>query len=202
MIDACGLRLREGTPLQVADIDPHRGLGHVRQGPGGNDRWVPRAARHRAQWRGPWPRARDPGGSPLATSRRLGSIPPSGTPLSVLQSRPAGPDRPAPPSPEGATMSDSVAVVLPLTGLSVAMAPRPPGSPEFVHLGGTLPGAWLPHRASAPATAPSTRLRRLLTPSMPADSPRRTAQIFSSSGPGWIKIPDGPEPRCSSTAFL
>jgi site-specific recombinase XerD len=45
MIYACGLRLREGTPLQVTDIDPQRLWVRVRQGNGGNDRDVPLAAR-------------------------------------------------------------------------------------------------------------------------------------------------------------
>jgi integrase/recombinase XerD len=45
MIDACGLRLREGTQLQVADIDPQRMLVRVRQGNGGQDRDVPLADR-------------------------------------------------------------------------------------------------------------------------------------------------------------
>jgi site-specific recombinase XerD len=38
MIYACGLRLREGTQLQVSDIDPQRLLVRVRQGKGGKDR--------------------------------------------------------------------------------------------------------------------------------------------------------------------
>jgi integrase/recombinase XerD len=42
---ACGLRLREGTQLQVTDIDPQRRLVRVRQGQGGQDRYVPRADR-------------------------------------------------------------------------------------------------------------------------------------------------------------
>jgi integrase/recombinase XerD len=45
MIYACGLCLREGTPLQVADIDPHRLLVRVRQGKGRKDRYVPLAPR-------------------------------------------------------------------------------------------------------------------------------------------------------------
>jgi len=45
MIYACGLRLREGTQLQVSDIDPHRLLVRVRQGKGRKDRYVPLAPR-------------------------------------------------------------------------------------------------------------------------------------------------------------
>ena len=45
MIYACGLRLREGTQLQVMDIDPQRMLVRVRQGKGGKDRYVPLAER-------------------------------------------------------------------------------------------------------------------------------------------------------------
>ena len=37
----CGLRLREGIHLQVADIDGARGLLHVHQGKGRRDRYVP-----------------------------------------------------------------------------------------------------------------------------------------------------------------
>jgi len=40
-IYACGLRLREGVHLQVADIDGDRRLVHVRLGKGGLDRYVP-----------------------------------------------------------------------------------------------------------------------------------------------------------------
>ena len=44
LISACGLRLREGTPLQISDIDSQRMLVRVRQGTGGKDRYVPLAA--------------------------------------------------------------------------------------------------------------------------------------------------------------
>lgn len=44
-LDACGLRLRAGTPRQVAAIDPQRLLVRVRQGQGGKDRDVPLAER-------------------------------------------------------------------------------------------------------------------------------------------------------------
>jgi site-specific recombinase XerD len=40
-IYACGLRLREGVHLQVGDIDSARQMVHVRQGKGGQDRYVP-----------------------------------------------------------------------------------------------------------------------------------------------------------------
>jgi integrase/recombinase XerD len=55
MIDACGLRLTEGTPLQVADIDPQRLLVRVRRGTGGKDRDVPLAERTLELWRAYWP---------------------------------------------------------------------------------------------------------------------------------------------------
>lgn len=45
LIYACGLRLTEGTQLQVSDIDAPRMLVHVRCGKGGNDRCVPLAPR-------------------------------------------------------------------------------------------------------------------------------------------------------------
>jgi site-specific recombinase XerD len=41
MIYTCGLRLREGTRLQVRDIHSSRMLVHVRHGKGGKDRYVP-----------------------------------------------------------------------------------------------------------------------------------------------------------------
>jgi integrase/recombinase XerD len=54
-IYACGLRLTEGTPLQVADIDSGRMLVHVRLGKRGKDRDVPLPHRPlellRAYWR-------------------------------------------------------------------------------------------------------------------------------------------------------
>jgi integrase/recombinase XerD len=58
MIYACGLRLREGTQLQVSDIDPQRMLVRVRQGKGGKDRLVPLAERTLELLRVYWQRAR------------------------------------------------------------------------------------------------------------------------------------------------
>jgi integrase/recombinase XerD len=40
-IYACGLRLQEGTHLQVTDMDSARSLIHVHRGKGGKDRYVP-----------------------------------------------------------------------------------------------------------------------------------------------------------------
>jgi site-specific recombinase XerD len=58
MIYACGLRLREGTQRQAADIDPHRRLVRVRQGKGGKDRYVPLAERTLQLLREYWRRGR------------------------------------------------------------------------------------------------------------------------------------------------
>src|SRR6266511_1222966 len=58
MISACGLRLREGTQLQVADIDPQRMLVRIRQGKGGKDRSVPLAERPLQLLREYWQLAR------------------------------------------------------------------------------------------------------------------------------------------------
>jgi integrase/recombinase XerD len=51
MIDACGLRVTEGTRLQVSDIDPARMLVRVSKGKGGQDRFVPLAPRVLEVWR-------------------------------------------------------------------------------------------------------------------------------------------------------
>jgi integrase/recombinase XerD len=58
LIYACGLRLTEGTPLQVSDIDAPRMLVRVRQGKGGQDRLVPRAPRVLEVVRAYWQRQR------------------------------------------------------------------------------------------------------------------------------------------------
>jgi integrase/recombinase XerD len=54
-IYSCGLRLQEGTHLQVADIDSARLMIHVRHGKGAKDRYVPlpeqTLQRLRAYWR-------------------------------------------------------------------------------------------------------------------------------------------------------
>jgi integrase/recombinase XerD len=58
LLDACGLRRREGTQLQVSDIDAPRLLVRVRQGQGGKDRCVPLAPRVLALVRASWPPTR------------------------------------------------------------------------------------------------------------------------------------------------
>lgn len=58
LIYACGLRLREGTQLQVSDIDSQRRLVRVCQGKGGKDRFVPLAPRVLALLRAYWQRQR------------------------------------------------------------------------------------------------------------------------------------------------
>jgi integrase/recombinase XerD len=57
-IDACGRRRREGTPVQVADLDAQRLLGRGRQGTGGKDRFGPLAPRGLEVWRASWQRRR------------------------------------------------------------------------------------------------------------------------------------------------
>jgi integrase/recombinase XerD len=57
LIYACG-RLREGTQLQVSDIEPQRMLVRVRQGTGGKDRLVPLAERALELLRLYWQRSR------------------------------------------------------------------------------------------------------------------------------------------------
>jgi integrase/recombinase XerD len=78
LIYACGLRLREGTQLQVADIDSQRMLVRVRQGKGGKDRFVPLAPRVlellRVYWQCQRPR-------PWLFPARHGSTPLSSTSL-------------------------------------------------------------------------------------------------------------------------
>ena len=58
LIYACGLRLTEGTQLQVSDIDAQRMLVQVRCGKGGKDRCVPLAPRLLTLLREYWQRQR------------------------------------------------------------------------------------------------------------------------------------------------
>ncbi len=58
LIYACGLRLTEGTQLQVSDIDAQRMLVRVRQGKGGKDRFVLLAPRVLELLRAYWQRQR------------------------------------------------------------------------------------------------------------------------------------------------
>ena len=58
IIYACGLRLTEGTHLQVSDIDAPRMLVRVQQGTGGKDRFVPLTPRVLELLREYWQRQR------------------------------------------------------------------------------------------------------------------------------------------------
>ena len=59
-IYSCGLRLQEGTHLQVADIDSARLMIHVRHGKGAKDRYVPLPTRTLALLRQYWTTHRNP----------------------------------------------------------------------------------------------------------------------------------------------
>jgi integrase/recombinase XerD len=59
-IYSCGLRLREGTNLQVSDIDSARMMIHVRSGKGAKDRYVPLPQLTLALLRGYWTTHRNP----------------------------------------------------------------------------------------------------------------------------------------------
>jgi integrase/recombinase XerD len=59
-IYACGLRLKEGTHLHVADIDSARMFVHVRLGKGGKDRYVPLPQRTLELLRQDWNTHRNP----------------------------------------------------------------------------------------------------------------------------------------------
>jgi integrase/recombinase XerD len=59
-IYSCGLRLQEGTHLQVPDIDSARLLIHIRHGKGGKDRYVPLPHRTLARLRHSWVTHRHP----------------------------------------------------------------------------------------------------------------------------------------------
>jgi len=59
-IDACGLRLQEGTHLQVPPLASSRRLVHVRRGKGGKDRDVPWPHRTRPLRRESWVTHRHP----------------------------------------------------------------------------------------------------------------------------------------------
>ena len=73
-IYSCGLRLREGAQLQVADLDSERMQVHVRNGKGGKDRYVPLPSRTLALLRQQWcthrhPRWLFPAGTPRGVPR-------------------------------------------------------------------------------------------------------------------------------------
>ena len=76
-IYSCGLRLQEGTHLQVADIDSARMMVHIRHGKGAKDRYVPLPQRTLELLRQYWATHRNPrllfpspghGEVPLATA--------------------------------------------------------------------------------------------------------------------------------------
>jgi integrase/recombinase XerD len=59
-IYSCGLRLQEGTHLQVADLDSARMMIHVRHGKGAKDRYVPLPERTLQLLRQYWVTHRNP----------------------------------------------------------------------------------------------------------------------------------------------
>jgi integrase/recombinase XerD len=59
-IYSCGLRLQEGTNLQIADIDSARHVIHVRHGKGAKDRYVPLPQRTLQLLRNYWKTHRNP----------------------------------------------------------------------------------------------------------------------------------------------
>jgi len=59
-IYSCGLRLREGTNLQVRDIDSSRMMIHIRHGKGGKDRYAPLPQRTLLLLRQYWATHRNP----------------------------------------------------------------------------------------------------------------------------------------------
>ncbi|HYJ86894.1 MAG TPA: tyrosine-type recombinase/integrase [Pyrinomonadaceae bacterium] len=59
-IYSCGLRLQEGTHLQVADIDSARLMVHIRHGKGAKDRYVPLPQRTLQLLRQYWVTHRNP----------------------------------------------------------------------------------------------------------------------------------------------
>lgn len=60
VIYSCGLRLQEGTHLQISDIDSERMLIHVHNGKGAKDRFVPLPDRTLALLREQWLNHRNP----------------------------------------------------------------------------------------------------------------------------------------------
>ena len=80
-IYSCGLRLQEGTHLQVPDIDSARMLVHVRCGKGAQDRYVPLPPRTLALLRHYWTTHRHPLWLCPAPSRRGLGMPTASTPM-------------------------------------------------------------------------------------------------------------------------
>jgi len=132
-----------------------------------------------------------------------GSTPPAWPDVSALRPGPAGHDPPAPPPPEGATMSHRAPVWPPHAGIIGAAAPRnrgplPPMCPPPAN-----------YRRQPASTSPCGRqippAIRLLTPlptSMDHRHPPTISRMCFPSGAACLKIPYGVEPRFSSTTLL
>jgi site-specific recombinase XerD len=82
MIYSCGLRLREGTRLQVTDLDSDRMLVHVRGGKGKKDRYIPFPQRTLELLRAYWVTHRHPVWLFPAGGKGLVQGPPAAHPIS------------------------------------------------------------------------------------------------------------------------
>ena len=80
-IDVCGLRLQEGTHLQIPDIDSARMLVHVRCGKGAKDRYVPLLSQTLEGLRQYWKTHRNPVWLFPAPGRSGGEMATASTPM-------------------------------------------------------------------------------------------------------------------------